>query len=124
MTQFLSSKTFKFLFILGTLAIFIGSLLPGKQLPPGLPWDKALHFIGYFGLGLLARLGSVKRPAWLLIIGCIAFSLIIEVAQMFIPNRGFEWPDLLANSLGVVSGVLLAIPIKGYLKRRKIMPTK
>lgn len=115
MKQLLSSKTFKIFFVLGTLTIFIGSLMPGKQLPSGLPWDKALHFIGYFGLGLLARLASDKRPSWLLIIGCIAFSLAIEVAQMFIPNRGFEWPDLLANSLGVVSGVLVGIFAKRFL---------
>jgi VanZ family protein len=124
MKKFLSSKLFKVLFSLGVLAIIIGSVTPGKQLPDNLPWDKALHFIGYFGLGFLARMGSDKRPAWLLIITCIIFSLLIEVAQMFIPNRGFEWPDLLANSLGVFTGVFIAIPIKSFLKRRKIMSTQ
>lgn len=109
MKAFLSSKLFKALFALGVLVIAVGSMMPGKQLPSGLPWDKALHFVGYLGLGFLARMGSDKRPAWLLIIACIVFSLGIEVAQMFIPNRGFEWQDLLANSLGVICGVLVGV---------------
>ena len=33
---------------------------------------------------------------------------------MFIPNRGFEWQDLVANALGVVSGVLVGILGKSY----------
>ena len=123
MKKLLSSKLFKVLFSVGVLAIFISSVTPGKLLPE-LPWDKALHFIGYFGLGFLARMGSDKRPTLLLIIACIVFSLLIEVAQMFIPNRGFEWPDLLANGLGVLAGVFIAIPIKNVLKRRKLMETK
>lgn len=124
MKKFLSSTLFKVLFIIGVLAIFIGSVMPGKQLPTNLPWDKALHFTGYFGLAFLARMGSNKKPTWLLITACIAFSFAIEIAQMYIPNRGFEWPDLLANSLGVFAGTVCAIPIKYYLKKRKIMTTK
>lgn len=109
MKAFLSSKLFKVLFALGVIIIAIGSVMPGKQLPSSLPWDKALHFVGYFGLGFLARMGSDRRPAWLLMVACIVFSLAIEIAQMFIPNRGFEWQDLVANALGVVSGVLVGI---------------
>ncbi|GAA4365361.1 VanZ family protein [Kangiella marina] len=117
MRKFLSSKLFKVLFAIGVLAIFIGSIMPGKQLPSNLPWDKALHFIGYFGLGFLARMGSVKRPWWLLMVACIGFSLIIELLQMFIPNRGFEWMDLAANSLGVICGVLMGMLGKKFLIR-------
>ncbi|RDX37507.1 VanZ family protein [Kangiella sp. HD9-110m-PIT-SAG07] len=118
MKKFLSSKVFKVLFAISVLVILIGSVMPGKQLPSNLPWDKALHFVGYFGLGFLARMGSTKRPAWLLIIACIAFSLVVEIAQMFIPNRGFEWQDLVANGLGVVCGVLIGIIGKKLLSKR------
>lgn len=124
MKKFLSSTLFKVLFIIGVLVVFIGSVMPGKQLPTNLPWDKALHFTGYFGLAFLARMGSNKKPTWLLITACIAFSLVIEIAQVYIPNRGFEWPDLLANSLGVLAGIMCAIPIKYYLKKRKIMASQ
>ncbi|NVK21386.1 MAG: VanZ family protein [Kangiellaceae bacterium] len=115
MLKILNSKLFKVLFLAATTFIFIMSLMPGKQLPSNLPWDKALHFIGYFGLALLARLGSTKHKHWQIALGCIVFSLVIEVLQQFIPNRGFEWQDLLANSLGVVSGVLIGNWLKPYL---------
>lgn len=124
MLTFLNSRLFKILFVVACVAIFTMSLLPGKQLPKDLPWDKALHFIGYAGLAFLARFGSNKHPSWQIVIGCIVFSLGIEFIQQFIPNRGFEWPDLLANSLGVMSGVLIAIPIKSWLKRRKLIATE
>ncbi|WP_223669137.1 VanZ family protein [Kangiella shandongensis] len=115
MQKILNSKLFKLLFIVCCLAIFTVSLMPGKQLPSNLPWDKALHFIGYAGLAFLARMGSVKHPSWQIIIGCIVFSLGIEFIQQFIPNRGFEWEDLIANSLGVLSGVLIAVLLKPLL---------
>lgn len=107
MLKFLNSRFFKVLFVVCCVAIFIMSLMPGKQLPSSLPWDKALHFIGYAGLAFLARMGSNKHPSWQIIVGCIVFSLGIEFLQQFIPNRGFEWLDLVANSLGVITGVLV-----------------
>ena len=123
MVQFLNSRLFKVLFVIACLAIFAMSLMPGNQLPKDLPWDKALHFIGYAGLAFLARMGSKKHPSWQIVIGCILFSLLIEFLQQFIPNRGFEWLDLAANSLGILFGVFIAIPIKVFLKKRKIMAT-
>jgi glycopeptide antibiotics resistance protein len=36
------------------------------------------------------------------------WSLAIEIVQQYIPLRAFEWADLLANSCGVLVGVLLA----------------
>lgn len=123
MVQFLNSKLFKVLFVVCCLGIFALSLVPGDVLPNDLLWDKALHFIGYAGLAFLARMGSKKHLSWQIIIGCILFSLLIEFLQQFIPNRGFEWLDLVANSLGVVFGVFIAIPIKAFLKKRKIMAT-
>lgn len=118
MLKILNSKFFKVLFVLCCLAIFVMSLMPGKQLPSNLPWDKALHFIGYAGLAFLARMGSIKHPSWQIIIGCIVFSLGIEFIQQFIPKRGFEWEDLLANSLGVLSGVLLAKFLKPLIMKK------
>lgn len=118
MVQFLNSRLFKVLFVIACLAIFAMSLMPGKQLPKDLPWDKALHFIGYAGLAFLARMGSKKHPSWQIVIGCILFSLLIEFLQQFIPNRGFEWLDLLANSLGVLAGVVVGFLLKPYIVKK------
>lgn len=112
MTKYINKKSIKVLFVISSFAILIFSLLPGSQLPNDLPWDKAMHFVGYAGLAFLARYGSAKHPSWQLVIGCILFSIIIELLQLIVPNRSFEWMDILANSLGVLSGLLLAVFLK------------
>ncbi len=106
-----SSKAFKILFAIACLAIFLVSLLPGQKLP-NLIWDKAGHFIAYFGLAVICRFASNKHPAWQLFLGILAFSFVIELLQQLIPNRSFEWLDLLANGLGTIVGLLLAILFK------------
>lgn len=108
MLKILNSRVFKVLFVIACIAIFAVSLIPGKQLPSNLIWDKAGHFIAYFGLAFIARIASKKHPSWQLLISCIGFSFAIELLQQLIPNRGFEWYDLLANSLGVVFGLYSA----------------
>lgn len=110
-----TSKFFKILFVVACLAILTVSLLPGKNLPSDLIWDKAGHFIAYCGLAGICRFASNKRQTWQLIIGVILFSFIIELLQQLIPNRSFEWYDLLANSLGAISGGFIAQFIKPYL---------
>ncbi len=111
----LNSKLFKTLFIIACLAIFTVSLLPGKTLPPNLIWDKAGHFIAYCGLAAICRFASNKRANWQLLIAVILFSFAIELLQQLIPNRSFEWFDLLANSLGAVAGVIVAVLTKPYI---------
>lgn len=109
-----SSKFFKILFIVASLAIFTVSLLPGNKLPSDLIWDKAGHFIAYCGLAGICRFASNKRATWQLIISVIIFSFIIELLQQLIPNRSFEWYDLLANGLGAISGGFIAHFIKPF----------
>lgn len=112
-----SSKFFKVLFIIASLAVLTVSLLPGNNLPSNLIWDKAGHFIAYCGLAGICRFASNKRATWQLVIGVIIFSFIIELLQQLIPNRSFEWYDLLANSLGAISGGFIAYFIKPYCIR-------
>ncbi|NVJ66998.1 MAG: VanZ family protein [Gammaproteobacteria bacterium] len=115
MIKIFSSKFFKVLFLIACLAVFIVSLLPGKVLPSSLIWDKAGHFIAYCGLAGICRFASNKRADWQLIMAVIVFSFAIELLQQLIPNRSFEWYDLLANSLGALSGTIIAKFIKPIL---------
>ena len=57
--------------------------------------DRALHISGTDRFVLWAGL----------ILGYAAFT---EVAQAWIPDRQFQWLDLLANLLGIGSGLVLA----------------
>jgi VanZ family protein len=80
--------------------------------PPGLsllPSDKAVHFTGYF---LLATwFGGVARPRryWLVGLALLILGGGIEIAQGLMHNgRDAEWLDMLANTLGVTTGLGLA----------------
>ena len=108
------------------LALFVviaaGSLMPADDLPPidisG--FDKVQHFFGYAALStgavlLFARL----RTQALVALGIIAFGIGIEFAQAGITaDRMGDAADVLANTLGVLAGLLLsATPVAGWLQR-------
>ena len=38
----------------------------------------------------------------------LSYAVFTEVTQAWIPGRQFQWPDLLANLLGITSGLLLS----------------
>ena len=73
------------------------------------PNDKVVHFTGYF---LLATwFGGVARrnQYWIVGAGLIAFSGLMEILQGVMHNgRDAEWLDLVANTLGVTTGLTLA----------------
>jgi VanZ family protein len=89
-----------------------GELTPHPpQLGGPLDWDKADHFIAYFGLASMATmiLGLRPRLAWA-IAGVIVMSGALELLQA-IAGRDAEILDFVANSLGALSGTLVAATI-------------
>ena len=92
--------------VVGAVAIAIGSLTPGSQMPSNLPWDKLNHFVGYAGLAGLIGLAGLRLP--LAFLAAVLFGIAIEVAQIPVPGRsGGDWADILANTLGAAFAVLL-----------------
>ena len=57
---------------------------------------------------------AIKRPgrtrAAILSVACLG--MVLEVAQMHIPGRVFEWRNVLANSSGFMVGMLAALPLR------------
>lgn len=91
------------LFVVATLLISAGCLVPARWLPP-LPNDKLLHFVAFGGLALLAgRLSQTmaEQIAGLLVV--FAIGLLIEILQNAVPGRKFCWRDLTANTAGIVT---------------------
>jgi VanZ family protein len=88
------------------LLIGILSLSPLEQLPPAPGSDKIHHLIAYASLSLPVALRKPKF-FWLIIVGYLLFSGLIELIQPYV-NRYGEWLDMLANSLGILCGVALA----------------
>ena len=92
--------------ILGAIAIAIGSLTPGSEMPETLPWDKFNHFVGYGGLTGLVALAGVRLP-WAFATA-VFYGIFIEYLQIPVPGRsGGDWWDILANTLGAATAVLV-----------------
>lgn len=108
--------------------VVIGSLLPSATLTrlhynAIAPNDKIVHFMGYTVL-------AVMPVAFLELVGMgialaasmIPMGVLLEFLQRLVPGRSFEIGDMIANSLGVIAGTMLALWIRAALKRLAIVP--
>ena len=88
------------------LAVALVALLPNAK-PPGDGVDLWLHALTFSGLTIIT-VGAFGR---LLAAAAIvfAFSVLIEVAQLYIPGRSGTLDDIAANALGVAAAVVIAI---------------
>ena len=112
--------------ILIVLSLFPGSLLGlflygdlGQQ--PNLiknPYGTSInHFISYFYVSILGLFAYLKHEKFNLVVYQLFFlSIILEILQVFIPNRAFELFDLIGNFIGVLVAYFL-IKIYLFVKR-------
>jgi VanZ family protein len=99
-------------FALSLFAVGYGSLVPGDTLPPIASNDKLLHLLGHGGIAFCAALAFPRRWGLLLMLLPI-YGAGLEVLQTWVPNRSFDWHDMVAN----VSGVLLAFALVWLWRR-------
>mgnify|MGYP000417129487 FL=1 len=92
------------------------SLWPAAYLPNVPGTDKTHHFIAYAALILPTALRQPKNYLTI-IVGFMAFSGAIELIQPYV-NRYGEWLDMAANTLGLLSGWVLA-KVMLYFPRKK-----
>jgi len=110
----------KIQFFLYLLLILIGSSIPGKSVPIvfALTWDKLLHVIEYFLLGVLGYRAYENRHKHITILIAtfgILFGCIDEMWQSFIPGRYPSYYDVIADGIGVILGVITIHIIKHQL---------
>ncbi|MFA7288065.1 MAG: VanZ family protein [Melioribacteraceae bacterium] len=114
--KFLFNKKYLILSILVSywLVLIIGTSLPSTSLPSFKVGDKIIHFIAYFGLGLvfaayrLLYFENIKRNVFIIILLIVLYALIDEVHQIFIPGRSCELYDFLADITGGFIGFAIA----------------
>lgn len=97
--------------------IFVASAQPTVSLPRLGDSDKVLHFAAYAGLGGLLAYGGAPAalgPLPLIAIGSM-YGASDEVHQSFVPGRTPDLLDWVADTLGVIAGVLAA---HRYFSRR------
>ena len=131
MTNFFSKFKIIFYFlnvILIFLYLFPGSLLgiiiyDNKKIQPQLTPDffiSSNHFYVFTLISIIGFLSFIKKKhISLLAIYLILLSIILETFHLIIPERSFEWSDLLGNLLGVFIVIISNILIKkyGYFKK-------
>lgn len=110
------------LFWPGVALIAWGELTPHPpHLQGPLDWDKADHFIAYFGLASMATMILGLRPRLAgAIAGVILLSGALEILQAF-AGRDAEILDFVANSLGALTGTLVAATILLLFRDRALV---
>ena len=98
--------------------IFGGSAFPGTKHPSGDGGlDKAGHLLAYAILAALSyRCLSQHRKhrpffshAWRVGLFSVLYGLFIELYQISVPGRDFEWSDVAANCVGVALALMFLL---------------
>ena len=118
----------KILFYISNLALIVFYLYPGSifgcflyndcNMQPQLTGDflvSSNHVYVFFILSVLGFL-SFKKKSTQIFIYLITLSIILELAHLVVPNRGFEVSDLLGNIVGVIISLLI---FEYFIFRRK-----
>ena len=108
---------YKFIFYFCIFIIVLLSVYPGNIYYPAKIYggdevlaesDKSNHYISYF---ILTIMGFLSYPNsnlfWKLSISLLLLGSFLEILQIWIPNRSFEFLDMLANTSGVVIGLVI-----------------
>jgi len=120
----------KIIFHISNLTLIILYLYPGSVLgwliysdfkkQPQLTSDflnvSSSHVYAFVILSLLALISSENKKVNFLLIYLFSISIILELLQIFIPKRSFEYPDLFGNFLGV-SIIFILYKLFQFFKR-------
>jgi VanZ family protein len=86
------------------------ALSPAPPRQADLGWDKLNHWAAFAALSFSACMGftRTRRNAVLHLFFLLAYGGAIELAQTQIAGRSGEWADLLADTIGIIAGLLAA----------------
>lgn len=100
----------RLLLLLLVAAVSYLALTPRPPIDLTTGWDKFDHVTAFSALALAGCLGFPEsRRQWLLVMcALLGFGALIEVLQYFVPGRSCEWGDLIADSVGMGVGSLMA----------------
>ena len=125
-------KFLKVIFHISVLLLIIVSLYPGSligylfygdlRLQPNLfknPFGTSInHFFSFFYISILGLCVYLRDEKFQkMVYGLLFLSIILEILQLIVPYRAFQFYDLLGNFLGVLVAYFL---VKIYLRLRNI----
>ena len=68
--------------------------------------DKLIHFSCFFYLTIIAWLSRIMHKEFSLYVIVLAYGILIEIVQIYIPYRSFEFLDIFADLTGILVGSL------------------
>lgn len=85
------------------IAAFLFAVLPANDTPHLIPWDKALHFIAFYALAVLAGIAFPRSSLILMGLSLSAFGWAIEAVQglSFVHRDRDVW-DWAADSVAIL----------------------
>ncbi|MEJ2257194.1 MAG: VanZ family protein [Woeseiaceae bacterium] len=97
------------------LVVLAGTLTPtfwldnrAKALSLFAHTDKWLHGLTFAFLALWFGGLVARHRYWVIALGLFAFGLVVEGCQLLVRYRMAEWLDVVANTVGIVGGLLVA----------------
>ena len=75
---------------------------------------KSAHFIAYMILGILSILlflqfDSINKRPQIALLFCIAYAISDEIHQFFVPGRACQLRDVIIDSTGSLTGIVLVL---------------
>lgn len=69
--------------------------------------DKLMHFTGYLVAGVSISMAWPRSLWWQRALFLLTYSTAIECIQYFLPTRSFSLLDIVANTAGLVLGLMI-----------------
>ena len=101
------SKYFKIALLICVLSIeYLATTTREIEIVSGM-WDKSNHFMAFFVLYILLSFAYQHMKIFHKILWLMAFAIQIEVVQYFIEGRFFSFMDVVADTIGMLIGVVI-----------------
>lgn len=71
--------------------------------------DKWLHWLAFVVLSVWFSGIVEKRRYWLVALGLMLFGFLVEFCQLQVSYRTADWLDIMANTLGIIVGLTIAV---------------
>ncbi|WP_417792217.1 VanZ family protein [Stutzerimonas xanthomarina] len=111
-------RYWRFLPLLAVTAILLYAGLRPDPVPQVFDQqDKLHHLLGFAALAFSMRLALPRWSVGWIFSLCLATALLIELAQGYQPHRFASLEDMVANLLGVGTGIVSSVAWRGICRR-------
>ena len=76
--------------------------------------DKVLHFLCFSYLTLITWLSQILNKDLHVYVIVLAYGILLEIVQRFLPYRSFEYLDIFADFVGIIAGFIIIKIFKNF----------